>query len=158
MAKEELNELTKLKELKAELMSFDNSNNNDQDFKNLLTMKDIDNDLKTSLILLHSNYKAELKELKSYVYKIMYSTVDKTESVLEDISGDISKCKKGGFFSNATRNIAIIFGIIIIVFFLLFIFAVINPDAFNNTANALTKIIGGVFGLDKEVIMSPTGQ
>ena len=74
-------EIESLKSLKNEINGF-NIQENDQDFVKLVTLKNVDPELRENLILLHSNYKTELKDLKSFMYQSMYKLIDKTESIV----------------------------------------------------------------------------
>lgn len=144
-------DLEDFKSIKDDLNRFD-TNDNDQDFIKLVTMNDIDPKLRENLILLHSNYKTEIKDLKSFVYKTLYKTVDRTEHSLTLLNKEVAK-SSAGIVSHAARNIAMILGVVVIAFIILFIFAVINPDAFTHATEALKSFMPSVFGLDKEIIM-----
>lgn len=144
-------DLEDFKSIKDDLNRFD-TNDNDQDFIKLVTMNDIDPKLRENLILLHSNYKTEIKDLKSFVYKTLYKTVDRTEHSLTLLNKEVAK-GSAGIVSHAARNIAMILGVVVIAFIILFIFAVINPDAFTHATEALKSFMPSVFGLDKEIIM-----
>lgn len=127
---------------------------NDQDFVKLVTLKNVDSELRESLILLHSNYKTELKELKLSMHQIAYKILDKTENALKAVDIELKeKSNSGGMVSHAARNIAIIFGVVIIAFMILFIFAVIDPEAFKTASEALKSFMPSVFGIDKEILM-----
>lgn len=152
------NEIKSLQSLKAEVNGF-NTQENDQDFIKLVTLKNVDPDLRENLILLHSNYKTELKDLKVFMYQSMYKLIDKTESICVDIDTELKKKSSGGIVSHAARNIAIILGVVVFAFIILFIFAVIDPEAFKTAADALKSFMPSVFGLDKEIIMqAPPAQ
>lgn len=144
-------DLEDFKSIKDDLNRFD-IQDNDQDFIKLVTMNDIDPKLRENLILLHSNYKTEIKDLKSFIYKTLYKTVDRTEHSLVLINKNLEK-KNSGIVSHAARNIAMIFGVIIIAFMILFVFAIINPEAFTHATEALKSFMSSVFGIDKEIIM-----
>lgn len=144
-------DLKDLNSIKDELNSF-NIPENDQDFIKLVTLKDIDPGLRENLILLHSNYKTEIKDLKSFVYRSMYRVIDKTEQTFKTVDNQLEK-GKSGIMSTGVRNIAIIFGIVIVAFMILFIFALINPDAFKTASEALKSFMPSIFGIDKEIIM-----
>lgn len=144
-------DLEDFKSIKDDLNRFD-IQDNDQDFIKLVTMNDIDPKLRENLILLHSNYKTEIKDLKSFIYKTLYKTVDRTEHSLVLINKNLEK-KNSGIVSHAARNIAMIFGVIIIAFMILFVFAIINPEAFTHATEALKSFMPSVFGIDKEIIM-----
>lgn len=144
-------DLEDFKSIKDDLNRFD-TNDNDQDFIKLVTMNDIDPKLRENLILLHSNYKTEIKDLKSFVYKTLYKTIDRTEHSLTLLNKEVAK-GSAGIVSHAARNIAMILGVVVIAFIILFIFAVINPDAFTHATEALKSFMPSVFGLDKEIIM-----
>ena len=146
-------DLKDLNSIKDELNSF-NIPENDQDFIKLVTLKDIDPGLRENLILLHSNYKTELKDLKLFVYRTNYRIVDQTERIMIRVDKELQK-NKNGVLSHGTRNIAIIFGIVLVAFMILFIFALINPDAFKTASEALKSFMPSIFGIDKEIIMQP---
>lgn len=149
-------DLEDFKSIKDDLNRFD-MQDNDQDFIKLVTMNDIDPKLRENLILLHSNYKTEIKDLKSFVYKTLYKTVDRTEHALVELNQEVAK-GSSGLVSHAARNIAMILGVVVLAFIVLFIFAIISPDAFTHATEALKSFLGPVFGLDKEIIMqAPPG-
>jgi len=46
------------------------------DFHNLVKLKNVDDELRETLILLHSNYKAEFQAIKNHNFRVLLSVVD----------------------------------------------------------------------------------
>lgn len=151
--------LEKYKSLKKDLEEFQmQSNGNDEDFVKLVSMKGVDDDLKETLILLHSNYKAENKEQKSHLFRMLYKLVDNNIEVFERINQNMKSGTvvvspaEGGSFNNNPNNpstpslfqlgkVHTIILVIVITVIAFFVLAVIDPDAFKLAMNAIKEII-----------------
>lgn len=144
--------LLEYKKLKDELLNIDKSTTEDQDFLNLVTNNNIEPDLRNLLILLHSNYKTELKDLKSLSYKILYRLVDENHIVLNKMNDEIKILKKENELLKSTeeqgvlkmknmkhivRGILTLLAVIVSLFFM----AVINPDAYNLVLESIKDIL-----------------
>lgn len=139
--------IEKYKHIKDTLDEFYSQGNVDEDFTNLVNMKGIDDDLKTTLILLHSNYKAESKEQKTLLYRTLYRLIDQNVEVFNKIAFLLEQQQKikeaeksgGGLFKlEAPHKIFIGVGMSILLFFIL---AWIDPHAFNIAFNALKEVV-----------------
>lgn len=116
----------------------------DDDFIKLVKIRNIDSDLHETLILIHSNYKAEMQALKTSQIRSLTKVIDKdiellyhTKSMLVDI--EQLKKGKGSFFS--FKNMAITFGSISLFIFFIWTLIKIDPAAGDN----VTSIVKAIF-------------
>lgn len=70
------------KKLKDEIFDYKEQDDN-QDFIKLLQIKDVSDDLKETLILLHSNYTTEIRETRNHYCRLFNKIVDRDIELLE---------------------------------------------------------------------------
>lgn len=101
-----------------------------KDFDNLIKLKSVNDELRETLILLHSNYKAEFQAIKNHNFRVLLSIVD-TQAIAFDkvitkqaemskIIDDVVKTKKGKTI-NVVKILTLLAGIasfIVVIFFL----------------------------------------
>jgi hypothetical protein len=115
-----------LKKLKDDIYNLHNETNN-EDFTNLVKLSsDMELELYETLILLHSNYKSELQEIKKYQIRTLNKIIDndieiinKLKNELLLIKSEINVKKKNNLLLN-TGIFFIIFLISIIVVWVLY--------------------------------------
>lgn len=146
------------KTLKRDLEDFQKQPSTDEDFVKLVSMKGVDDDLKETLILLHSNYKAENKEQKSQLIRLLYRLVDSNLDVFEKLSRGIrnqtstvvatptggnvevsSKPKGTPLFQLGKVHTIILVVVMSVVAF--FVLAMVDPEAFQLAMQAMKDII-----------------
>lgn len=146
------------KTLKRDLEDFQKQPSTDEDFVKLVSMKGVDDDLKETLILLHSNYKAENKEQKSQLTRLLYRLVDSNLDVFEKLSRgirnqtstvvathtggnvEVSNKPKGTplFQLGKVHTIILVVVMSVVAFFVL---AMVDPEAFQLAMQAMKDII-----------------
>lgn len=141
------------KKIKDTLDEFNNAGNNDEDFMKIVQMKGVDEDLKETLILLHSNYKSEVKEQKNILYRTLYRLIDQNVEVFNKINNifqqqqieQAKRDKQGGGLIK-TDTIHKILGAIVLTVIAFFLLALIDKHAFEVAFGALKEVfqMGGV--------------
>lgn len=149
--------IDKYKELKKELYD-SRPSCDDKDFSKLVEMKDVDPNLKETLILLHSNYKTELHELRSETIRMLFKIIDQnieaidkleryhlTHEATEKVAETTSKKegvtqnlidKYGGL--NGIQKVTLCLILIVLIFWIL---DFISPDSFRRSTDTIGKII-----------------
>lgn len=61
------------------------------DFIKLLQLKEISDELKETLILLHSNYSTEIKDAQSHYIKLLIKTIDRNVDLLEHLNSELNR-------------------------------------------------------------------
>ena len=117
----------------------------DNDFLSLVNLKGVDDDLKQYLILLHSNYSTEIKEIRSNANKILYKMVDESEYMLRAMHTRMKKAeehieKNAGKATKQSRAL-ITLGAIMVVFVAAFSMASFDPQAFDKTVGSIKHIV-----------------
>lgn len=136
-------EYRKLKEEIHNLQSPDS----DKDFVKLVSLKEIDPELKETLILLHSNYKTELNELKSLMVRTASKLIDQDIELVSNIrdfyvkEGDAKTAKEKLTSNllelNSIQKTAIGIIMVMVVFWVL---NLLSPSSFEGAANVFKSI------------------
>ena len=146
------------KTLKRDLEDFQKQPSTDEDFVKLVSMKGVDDDLKETLILLHSNYKAENKEQKSQLTRILYRLVDSNIDVFEKLSGRIRNQTSATMVTSTGGNVEVsnqpngtplfqlgkvhtIILVVVMSVVAFFVLAMVDPEAFQLAMQAIKDII-----------------
>ena len=155
--------LNTYKELKQRLINntiIIGKNKSDEDYMRLLKLKDISSDVKETLLLLHSNYRAELKELQTEINTITLNHIDNTIDVVTELHARVdaleTKLKEYeekdnkdmilGIISVTTlQKLGYLVGGLIVLFFILY---VIEKEALDAIYNYIKDLLG-VVGLGK---------
>lgn len=161
-----LKTLKEYKDTKEELHSFYNMNNNDEDFKKLIELDGLPAELKRILILMHSNYKAELKEQKSFNYRIILRILDANEltaiklyNIVNEYVEKMNKEKKRILdLDKAHKYGKSLLLFITIIFIISFLFAHFNPHAFNQISVFTKDIVHMIIGGGKNTNIAPPTQ
>lgn len=158
--------LKEYKNIKEELHSFYNNNNSDEDFKKLVELDGLQPELKRILILMHSNYKAELKEQKAFNYRLILRMLDTEEitaisfyNALKEHEAKIKKDEKRILDLDKTYKYGkslLLF--VVIIFVMGFLFAHFNSDAFNQITMFIKDIVSMITGSGKDVNVAPPQQ
>ena len=153
------------KSIKNNLDDFNNQGGSDEDFVKLVSMNGVDDDLKQTLILLHSNYKAENKEQKTSIYKLLYKLIDQNIEVFNRINILIKEQEKEQIKNSNTNSGFLkmegahkIFLIIIAAVLVFFVLAFIDKHAFEIAYNAIKDIVTLGGGAAQPQALSPTQQ
>ena len=150
--------LENYKTLKRDLEDFQKQPSTDEDFVKLVSMKGVDDDLKETLILLHSNYKAENKEQKSQLTRILYRLVDSNIDVFEKLSGVIRNQAPAVVAPSSGGNVEVshhpngtplfqlgkvhtIILVVVMSVVAFFVLAMVDPQAFQLAMQAIKDII-----------------
>lgn len=139
-----LDAIEKYKQIKDSLDDIQSQGNNDEDFVKLVSMKGVDDELKETLILLHSNYKAETKEQKNILYRTLYRLIDQNTEVFIKINSLLEQQQKiketsGGLFKMEALHKVLIAVVLTVISF--FILAFIDPHAFNTAFGAMKDVV-----------------
>ena len=141
------------RKLKDEVYEFKGQDDN-QDFVKLVQLKDIPDELKETLILLHSNYSSEIREVRFYYTKLINKVIDKDLEAVEYFKNELDKIKtvttpapSNGIFGflqhlDKLQKIWITTTIIVVILFLI---EFINPGSLEKVTTAFKEIFG--FGL-----------
>lgn len=121
----------------------------DNDFVKLVTIRNEDEELKETLILLHTNYKNEIQELKSNQIKILNKLIDRDIELIHKLEDLIEVNKNNNIKTQRTfkiHSIERLLAVIIFVIFVFWIMATINGDAFNKSIGALDQVFTNITG------------
>lgn len=91
---------SEFKKLKDEMYDYKEQDDN-SDFIKLLQIKDVSDDLKETLILLHSNYTTEIREIRNHYCRLFNKLVDRDIEMLELI---LKMLDNGGIPTNKQTN------------------------------------------------------
>lgn len=149
--------LDKYKDLKNSLINNTlnmGKNKTDQDYMRLLKLTSIEPEVKETLLLLHSNYKAELKELQTELNTItlkhldnsidvveeLHKRIDTIDTKLDNLIGDNKNKMILGIISiDVLQKIFFIIGGMMLLFFILY---VIDKEAFLAVYNHIRDLFG----------------
>ena len=103
------------------------------DFDGLVKLKSIDDELRETLILLHSNYKAEFQAIKNHNFRVLLNMVDvqhgafeklvRQQSEANKVLGTLVNPKKSGF-----SVLKIVIPLLTIAGFIVLVFYLFNSD------------------------------
>ena len=125
------------------------SQKSDNDFVKLVTLKNEDDELKETLILLHTNYKNEIQELKASQIKINSKLIDQNILLIHKLEKLIEINQEKDAETQRTFKIHSIERVLAIILFIIFCFwtmATINNDAFHGSIGALDKVFCNLLG------------
>lgn len=129
-------------QLKQYLEDLQSSVTDDKDFVKLVQLKGVDEDMKETLILLHSNYKTELKSHQDVVQRTLTKVVDNQINLVSSLQKNDNELKATN--SNVIHYVNLvktfIFGVIILVV-VFFGLAAFNSDAFKTAFSATKDIL-----------------
>lgn len=154
------NVIQEYKNLKKELDENYSTDRSDEDFSKLVTMKNVDPDLKETLILLHSNYKTENQAQKTYIKKTMLKLIDneiesltKVQVILENKIKDES----GNSLLQTTglQKLFILVGLLVFGFFIM---AIIDKDAFKEAAGSVRDLLPGINSIQQTQQQQPASS
>lgn len=143
---ESLDKYRKIKDLLDEYYS---DSTVDEDFNNLVRLDGIPDNVKTTLILLHSNYKAELKEQKNLIYRVLYRMVDGNVELFSSLTTGIKNTSKRTEEVNSNLKLDMLYKLfipIILSICLFFGMAWLNPHALELAVGAVHKTLTFGFG------------
>lgn len=146
------------KTLKKDLEDFQRQSGSDEDFVKLVSLKGVDDDLKETLVLLHSNYKAENKEQKSQLTRMLYRLVDSNIEVFERISTNFRTQPQTAIIASGGNEVSVqqqpngvplfqlgkvhtIILVVVLSVVAFFVLAMVDPEAFQLAMQAIKDII-----------------
>lgn len=133
-----------LQKIKDEI--YDISNDRvDDDFIKLVKIKDINDELYETLILIHSNYKAEMQAVKTNQIRLISKMVDQILETLVHMQKTLTeidnlKKTKGGVFN--AKNIALV--LLSVASFILFLWFLFSIDG--DVTGSVVDTVKAVFG------------
>lgn len=133
-----------LQKIKDEI--YDISNDRvDDDFIKLVKIKDINDELYETLILIHSNYKAEMQAVKTNQIRLISKIVDQNLETLVHMQKTLTeidnlKKTKGGVFN--AKNIALV--LLSVASFILFLWFLFSIDG--DVTGSVVDTVKAVFG------------
>lgn len=140
--------LEKYAELKDEIHAQD-SNKSDEDFVKLVKIKNEDDDLKETLILLHTNYKNDIQELRNSRIKVFNKLIDNNVALIHKLQDLVEEGQKSNAKTQRTFKIHNIERLLLVIVFVIFAFwtmATINGDAFQGSIGAIDTVFGNITG------------
>lgn len=161
-----VNDMKDIKESLFESFFDQNNNANNSAFNKLLVLKNLDEDLKETLVLLHSNYIAELETIKKFNYKALdqilsnnleaYHLIAAKDNQLSQLFEDLEKKQPK---LNTTRVITFVIVIASIAGFLGFMWYLFSVDkqAGQMIMDLVKMFLDKVETVDVNPIINPTG-
>jgi len=117
--------------------------NNDNDFIKLVKLKDVSDELYETLILIHSNYKAEIQSVKTNNYRMLTKLIDTNIDLLnryKEIINELRPKNDNKISFITPKNIALILGSVSLFIVSIWTLFTINPDAAKFTSELLKTI------------------
>lgn len=140
--------LEKYAELKDEIHTH-GSQKSDEDFIKLVTLKNEDDELKETLILLHTNYKNEIQDLRSNRIKVLNKLIDLNVALIHKLEDLVEEGEKSNAKTQRTFKIHNIERLLLVIVFVIFAFwtmSTINGDAFQGSIGAIDRVFGNITG------------
>ena len=146
--------------LKDEIDAFYHTNEHDKDYLKLIDLEDVPQKLKNTLILIHSNYKSELREQKSFNYRLMRKMLDIEQLTALHIQNRFNKDERTAKkhkdrLDKVYKYVKTIAFVIFAGFICSFVFAWLDIDAFNSAATFIRDIVFSVTNSGQEIQHAP---
>lgn len=144
------------RKLKESIESNTSSVGTDKDFIKLVQMKNIDPDLKETLILLHSNYKTEIIEYRLHLKETLSKMVDNQISLVRDLDDNSKRISDtNNAVDKYTKVIKTVFAVAIVGVVVFFFLAYLDNKAFQSAFGAIKELFNVTSSERTLVIQSP---